>query len=440
MLANKGGFSSTTPSALFTRAREKGKESEVKKASLIFSNRAFPVGKKASFNFACPSKDCRDKVSSISRTFCVSSAPGRSGLLVKPGARDIRSLSALGSCEISLGDVFNDSVVHIASGFTSGGGCGGSPSRCDPKCGQREGAMARSEDDQLCTLSEVPVESSFDGVENASSTSGTAGVVAIADVAGPCAPVAAGFKGVRSALGVRDVYGEAALDSAGQMKGIVGLPAGIESDFSKNLADTTASDSVLVMGAIAGESERIIGLSRCSESAFSSLNSSRLGSLSSACARRVACRVAAALARVCPGSSSSAVSAAVARAHASTLHDACSNSWSDTVRVQGPTGRRCTKGGVSSPAEDLLPVSEVQSGVNFRPAGGARGQVAGSLRRMQPGTGTRQVKGRCGHTFPPPGGSWYPIRVTWIRIGHQAIDGLDKGVWNHTVGNLGAKG
>ena len=37
-------------------------------------------------------------------------------------------------------------------------------------------------------------------------------------------------------------------------------------------------------------------------------------------------------------------------------------------------------------------------------------------------------QGKCGHAFPPPGGSWYPIRVTWIRIGHQAIDGLDEGV------------
>ena len=121
------------------------------------------------------------------------------------------------------------------------------------------------------------------------------------------------------------------------------------------------------------------------------------------------------------------------------MHDA-HNSWSDTGRVQGPTGRRCTKGGVSGPAEDLRPVAEVAAGVNFRLAGGVRGQVAGSLPGRQPGTGTRQVKGRCGHTFPPPGGSWYPIRVTWIRIGHQAINGLDEGVWNHTVGNLGAKG
>ena len=105
---------------------------------------------------------------------------------------------------------------------------------------------------------------------------------------------------------------------------------------------------------------------------------------------------------------------------------------------QGPTWRRGSKGGVSSPAEDLRPVSEVEAGVSFRPAGGVRRQVAGSLPRRQPGAGTRQ--GWCGHTFPPPGGSWYPIRVTWARIGHQAINGLDEGVWNRTVGDLGAEG
>ena len=76
----------------------------------------------------------------------------------------------------------------------------------------------------------------------------------------------------------------------------------------------------------------------------------------------------------------------------SSVHDA-RNSWSDTVRSQGPTGRRCTKGGVSGPAEDLRPVSEVEAGVNFRPAGRVRGQVAGSLPRRQPGTGTRTSKG-----------------------------------------------
>ena len=84
---------------------------------------------------------------------------------------------------------------------------------------------------------------------------------------------------------------------------------------------------------------------------------------------------------------------------------AAHNSWSDTGRFQGPTGRRCTKGGVSSPAEDLRLVSEVEAGVNFRPAGGVRRQVAGSIPRRQPGTGTRPGKGGCGHTCPPPGGS-----------------------------------
>ena len=69
------------------------------------------------------------------------------------------------------------------------------------------------------------------------------------------------------------------------------------------------------------------------------------------------------------------------------------NSWSDTVRVQGPTGTRRVKGGVSDPAEDLRPVSEVEAGVNFRLAGVVRRQVAGSLPGRQPGTGTRQVRG-----------------------------------------------
>ena len=102
----------------------------------------------------------------------------------------------------------------------------------------------------------------------------------------------------------------------------------------------------------------------------------------------------------------------------SCVHDACSNSWSDTVRVKGPTDTRRVKGGVSGPAEDLRPVSEVEA----------------TRHRNQ----ARQ--GRCGHTSFPPGGSWYPIRLTWTRIGHQAINGLDEGVWNRTFGDLGAKG
>ena len=252
--------------------------------------------------------------------------------------------------------------------------------------------------------------------------------------------------------------GQAAVHAvAGEMKGISGLPEGLEFDSSKHLAEITVPEFVAVTRAtagssrtissgmdvvsgagvalcaacvsassagetdserhvselpgrsargsgarvepgeglvsLAGESEGIIGSLLQSESDFPSLNSSSLGSLSSACARRVARSAASAVARVCPGSSFSAVSAAVARAHAPTLHDACSNSWSDTVRVKGPTGTRRVKGGVSGPGEDLLPVSEVEAGVNFRPAGGVRGQVAGSLPRRQPGTGTRLVKG-----------------------------------------------
>ena len=40
----------------------------------------------------------------------------------------------------------------------------------------------------------------------------------------------------------------------------------------------------------------------------------------------------------------------------------------------------------------------------------------------------QEGQGRCGHTFPPPRVSRYPIRVTWKWIGHQAINGLDEGV------------
>ena len=80
--------------------------------------------------------------------------------------------------------------------------------------------------------------------------------------------------------------------------------------------------------------------------------SARASCLAGACAG--------AAARVCPVSSSSAVSA-VAHAHASTLHGA-HNSWSDTVRVQGPTWRKRVKGGISGPAEDLRPVSEEEAG------------------------------------------------------------------------------
>ena len=79
--------------------------------------------------------------------------------------------------------------------------------------------------------------------------------------------------------------------------------------------------------------------------------------------------------------------AVVVHARSTPMHVA-HNSWSDTGKVQGPTRRKGSKGGVSGPAEDLRHVSEVETGVNFRPAGGVREQVAGSLPRRQPGTGT----------------------------------------------------
>ena len=50
-----------------------------------------------------------------------------------------------------------------------------------------------------------------------------------------------------------------------------------------------------------------------------------------------------------------------------------STSYFLEVGRQGPTRRKGSKGGVSGPAEDLRHVSEVEAGVNFRPAGGVRG-------------------------------------------------------------------
>ena len=90
---------------------------------------------------------------------------------------------------------------------------------------------------------------------------------------------------------------------------------------------------------------------------------------------------------------------------------------------QGPTERSGTEGGVSGPAEDLRPVSEVEAGVNFWRAGQVRGQVVEHcpVRRPRPGT-------RWSH---PPGGSSHAIRAAWARM---------EGVWYRGVGGLGAKG
>ena len=134
-----------------------------------------------------------------------------------------------------------------------------------------------------------------------------------------------GMEGVRSAHGLRRDSGGArtACETAGESEGNIGFFEVIESDFSTLPNSVHSSDSCL-------------------------------GSLSSACAHRVACIAAPASARVCLG--------AVAHAHTSILHDACSNSCSETGRVKGATGRSGTKGGGSG--------TEVEAGVNFRPAGG----------------------------------------------------------------------
>ena len=230
--------------------------------------------------------------------------------------------------------------------------------------GRAENAQfVAGEDDLLCTVSEIP-----------------------------------GFKSVCSAPGDRDVSGEAlgSLDLAGEMKGIIGLLEGIESDFSKNLADITASDSDPVIGATAsataGESERIIGLRERYESDFPSLNSS--GCLSvDACARLPAVPAVSASASLCASAPTSF--AVVVHARSKPMHVA-HNSWSDTVRVQGPTGARRVKGGVSSPAEDLLPVSELKAGVPF--PGGNQAQVpgvSGKVRSHLPSTRRFLVSNSC---------------------------------------------
>ena len=109
-----------------------------------------------------------------------------------------------------------------------------------------------------------------------------------------------------------------------------------------------------------------------------------------------------------PGVSASASSSAfppaslvvVAHARSTPMHGA-HISWSETVRnskciggllpvckstsytlevgSQGPRRRKRVKEEGFRSGEDLRPVSEVKAGVNFRPAGGVRRQVVGSL-------------------------------------------------------------
>ena len=104
-----------------------------------------------------------------------------------------------------------------------------------------------------------------------------------------------------------------------------------------------------------------------------------------------------------------------------------STSYSLEVCSQGPTGPgRGSKVRISGSAEDFLPVSEVEAGVNFRPAGNERGQVAvftswkATRHRYQAG------QGKCGHTFPPPGGVLVSNSSTDWTSGNLKV--LDEGV------------
>ena len=62
-----------------------------------------------------------------------------------------------------------------------------------------------------------------------------------------------------------------------------------------------------------------------------------------------------------------------------------STSYNVGTGRQGPTGTRRVKGGVSGLAEDLHPVSEVEAGVNFRPASGVRVPFPGGNQAQVPG-------------------------------------------------------
>ena len=95
---------------------------------------------------------------------------------------------------------------------------------------------------------------------------------------------------------------------------------------------------------------------------------------------------------------------------------------------------------------------EFRTGRRFAPClrGGGRGKFSAGRRcsgagcRFTSQEATRHWyqagQGRSGHTFSPPEGSWFSICVTWTWVEDQAINGLDEGGSNHTVGDLGAEG
>ena len=180
---------------------------------------------------------------------------------------------------------------------------------------------------------------------------------------------------------------------------------------------------------VAGEGGEIIGLREVTESDSPSHSSSFVNSsksfvgVSTPSSNSVCARSAfPAFASASPsrtGHSLAPLCAAVVTHAASPVHDARN---SVACCSQGPTERGPTKGGVSGRAEDLHPVSEVETGVNFRlacrvqgrllctPPGGDQDQAPGgavtpSTRRfLMPNTchlgadwasGNRWAGGRC---------------------------------------------
>ena len=131
-------------------------------------------------------------------------------------------------------------------------------------------------------------------------------------------------------------------------EGIIGLPEVRESDLHMR-------PGAVVVSATAGEREGIFGFRGFDSSLCMPINSlNSPGSVDVvACARDLA--LLSAPASLSSPASAPASLAGVAHARSTPMHDA-HNSWSDTVRVRGPTGTRRVKGGVSAPAEDLRPL------------------------------------------------------------------------------------
>ena len=255
----------------------------------------------------------------------------------------------------------------------------------------------------------------------------------VSGTAGSAAVLAAGVDAVAAA-------------NAGETKGIIGLPEGIESDFSKNRAVVPGAAE---KHATAGESEEILGL-HVSPSSLHNSSNSRGCVAAVACARLPAvpgvsqvhafapflhlllCLLLLHMRRFTPmhDAHNSGGTGGLLPVQRSTSY-CLGNSWSDTGRVTGPTGRRCTKGGVSGPGRRFA--SCLRGGGRGKFSAGRRCTGAGC--RFTSQEATRHFRNQAGsrgsvwlHTFPPPGGFWYPIRVTWTRIGHQTINGLDEGV------------